>query len=235
MTRQIIFTAFLFLFGIEVDFTQTRLPSREEVRQQTSERNKAIENYDRANPLTRNISSPNGRLTPTGKIPGSEIRKYVLAAQADTQVKVLSIVEGDKLLIDDGTNKTVVRIIGIDAPEKGQHQYEEAKRHLSDLVTGKKVVLVYSLNNVKDKEGYFLARVFVGIVDVGLNLLENGYAWHNEKDKFFFEKKDDEENKQAQVKAQTAKIGIWKNEKPQKPWEYREHKIKEIKEESVKH
>ncbi len=96
-------------------------------------------------------------------------------------------------------------------------------------MTVKKVVLVYSLNNLKDEEGYFPARIFAGEKDIGLNLLENGYAWRNENDKFFFEKKDDTKNKEAEARAQGAKTGIWKEEKPQKPWEYRERKIKEMK------
>jgi micrococcal nuclease len=118
-------------------------------------------------------------------------------------------------------HRVIIHILGIDAPEEGQTFYEEAKRNLSDLLTNKKVVLKYSLHNLKDELGYFPARVFIGGKDVGLNLLENGFAWRNEKDKYFLEKKDDEENKRSETKAQTAKIGIWQNEKPQAPWEYR--------------
>ena len=152
-----------------------------------------------------------------------------MAAQVSTEVKVLMVRSGDILLVDDGANKVVIRIIGIGASEAGQPVYEVAKKNLSDLLVGKKVVLKYSLHNLKDEAGYFPARVFIGGKDVGLNLLEKGFAWYNEKDKYFFEKTDDKENARADADAQVAKLGIWQNEKPQKPWEYKKKPEKEKK------
>jgi len=230
MKRQFILTAFLFL--VAINFAAAQLPPRDlnQIRSETSARNRAIENYDRNNPngINRAISV-NGRLIRNGKIPGSAIRSYVLAAQVSTEVKVVTVGSGDVMLVDDGTNKVVVRIIGIDAPEDGQPVYEEAKNKLSDLILGRKVILKYSLHNLKDEAGYFPARVFIGGKDVGLSLLENGFAWYNEKDEYFFEKKDDKENVKAEADAQVAKLGIWKNEKPQKPWEYKKKLVKEKK------
>jgi len=230
MKRQFILTMFLLLIG--TNFANSQLPPRDlnQIRRETSARNRAIENYDRRNPNGVNTAiSDSGRFIRNGKIPGSEIRSYVLAAQVSTEVKVLTIGSGDILLVDDGANKVVIRIIGIDAPEAGQPVYEEAKKNLSDLLLGKKVVLKYSLHNLKDDAGYFPARIFIGGKDVGLNLLENGFAWYNEKDKYFFEKKDDKENVKAEAAAQVAKLGIWKDEKPQKPWEYKKKLEKEKK------
>jgi endonuclease YncB( thermonuclease family) len=230
MKRQFILTTLLVLIGI--NFTNSQIPPRDlnQIRRETSERNRAIENYDRRNPNGMNTAiSGNGRLIRNGKIPDSAIRSYVLAAQVSTEVKVLTVGSGDILLVDDGTNKVVIRIIGIDAPEDGQLVYEEAKKNLSDLLLGKKVVLKYSLHNLKDDAGYFPTRVFIGGNDVGLNLLENGFAWYNEKDKYFFEKKDDKENVKAEAAAQVAKLGVWKGERPQKPWEYKKKLEKEKK------
>jgi endonuclease YncB( thermonuclease family) len=230
MKRQFILTTLLVLIG--TNFTNSQIPPRDlnQIRRETSERNRAIENYDRRNPNGMNTAiSGNGRLIRNGKIPNSEIRNYVLAAQVSTEVKVLTVGSGDILLVDDGTNKVVIRIIGIDAPEDGQPVYEEAKKNLIDLLSGKKVVLKYSLHNLKDDAGYFPARVFIGGKDVGLNQLENGFVWYSEKDKYFFEKKDDKENVKAEVAAQVAKLGIWKDEKPQKPWEYKKKLEKEKK------
>jgi len=229
MKRPIMLLVFLLLVGKNFAFAQPTPRTLEQIRRETSERNRIINNPAN-NPFNRNISvSRNGRLVTSGKIPNSEIRSYVLAAQVSTEVKVLTVGSGDILLVDDGANKVVIRIIGIDAPEAGQPVYEEAKKNLSNLLLGKKVVLKYSLHNLKDDAGYFPARVFIGGKDVGLNLLENGFAWYNAKDKYFFEKKDDKENVKAEADAQVAKLGIWKNEKPQKPWEYKKKLVKEKK------
>jgi len=228
MKRQIILTAFLFLVGAYLAAAQTPIRDLSQIRRDTRERNRAIEEYDRRN-RARNTLLPSSRnLYPGGGIPGSEVRKYVLAAQAVTEVKVISVSSGDTLLVDDGANKVLVHILGIDAPEKGQTFYEEATKTLRDLVAGKKVVLKYSLHHLKNEFGYFSARVFIGEKNIGLSILESGLAWRNEKDKFFVEKKADEANERAEAKAQAAKIGIWKEEKPQKPWVYRERKKKEL-------
>jgi len=228
MRRLFLSTTFLFLFGINFAFSQMPPRDLNQIRRETRERNRAIEEYDRRN-RGRNTLLPSSRsLYPGSRIPGSEIRKYVLAAQAVTEVKVLKISSGDTLLVDDGVNKVTVRILGIDAPEDGQRFFEEAKKNLSDLVASKKVVLRYSLHNLKDEFGYFPARVFIGGTDVGLTALKNGFAWYNKEDRFFLEKKDDKENTDAADKAQAAKMGIWQDAKPQKPWEYRERKLKEL-------
>ncbi len=230
MKRRLVSATFLLLFGVISAVSQVPIRDLNQIREETSQRNRAIEDYDRRNP--NRINSPISRrqgLNGGGKIPNSEIRKYVLAAQAETEVKVLKVGSGDTLLVDDGTNKVSVHILGIDAPENGQAFYEEAKKNLSELLTGKKVVLKYSLHNLKDEFGYFPARVFIGGSDVGLSILENGFAWRDENDKFFFEKDDDRRNEQAETKAQTAKLGIWKDEKPQSPQKYREQKLKESK------
>lgn len=237
MRRHLTLTAFLLLIATNFAFSQTPPRDLNQIRSETNARNKAIENYDRSNPNGMNTATfRNERSLRNGKIPGSAVRSYVLAAQAETEVKVIAVGSGDTLLVDDGANRVIIHILGIDAPESGQIFYEEAKKNLSDLLTDKKVVLKYSLHNLKDEFGYFPARVFIGEKDVGLNILGNGFAWRDDRDKFFFEKKDDAENKQAEIKARVAKIGIWHDEKPQSPWEYRKklEKSKEAKEKADK-
>ena len=228
MKRHFLLTIVLFFAGADYAFAQMPPRDLNQIRRETSERNRAIESYDRRNPNGRIPAISGGSLIRNGRIPGAEVRNYVLAAQAETEVKVVTVGSGDTVLIDDGVNRMIISILGIDAPENGQTFYEEAKKNLSDLLTGKKVVLKYSLHNLKNDFGYFPARVFIGGKDIGLSVLENGFAWRNEKDKFFLERKDDQANEQAEAQAQSAKIGIWKDEKPQKPWEYREKKSKEI-------
>lgn len=230
MKRRTIFLAFLFSIGANFSLAQSPPPrDLTQIRNETLRRNRAVENPNN-NPFNRNAPTlGTGRFLNTGRIPGSEIRKYVLAAQVETKVTILKVGSGDTLLVNDGVNKVVIRIIGIDTPEEKQPVYEESKKSLSDLVSGKKIVLRYSLHNLKDELGYFPARVFGGGRDVGLELLKNGYAWRNEKDKFFLEKKDDKEYAKSELQAQVAKIGIWQSEKPQKPRDFREKLAKEKK------
>lgn len=68
---------------------------------------------------------------------------------------VVRVVDGDSMEMRDGRR---VRLLGIDAPEKGLCFSEEAKRTLSDLVFGKHVRLK---NIVPDAYGRTLATVIV--------------------------------------------------------------------------
>ncbi len=227
MNQRILYVAFL--FSVVTLSTVAQMPPRDlnQIRTETRQRNEAIESYDRRNGNGIVLPSVNGSLYPNGKIPGEETRKYVLAAQAETEVKILSVGSGDIMMVDDGVNKVAVRILGIDAPENGQPLFEEAQKSLSDLVSGKRVLLKYSLHNVRDRLGYFPAKVFTNGNDVGLHLLKSGLVWRNEEDEFFLEKKYYQANTRIQAEARTAKIGIWKTEKPQNPAKYRKRIEKE--------
>lgn len=227
MKRQMIFTVFLLVLAGAVSvFAQPSIPTQEQIRRDVAIRNQAV--GDPANnPFNRGAAdSPTGRMSGYGAVPGAEVRKYVLALQAETPVKILTVSDGDTFFVDDGKNKARVRVIGIYAPEAGQPGCEEAKKNLSDLLAGKKVVLKYSLNNLSDKQGFFLAKVLADGQDVALSILKNGSAWRYEKDKYFLEKKDDEEYARAEAEARAAKRGIWQNGKPQKPWEYKDKSAK---------
>lgn len=50
------------------------------------------------------------------------------------------VIDGDNLHLENGQS---VRLIGINAPERGKENFEKAKKKLDSLVTGKKVYLEY--------------------------------------------------------------------------------------------
>lgn len=230
MKYKIFVSGYLFLLTAVCAFAQ--LPPRDmnQIRNETSERNKIV-NDPANNPFPQNSNIASGRMLNSRRIPDAAVRSYVLAAQASTIVKVVAVKDGDTLLVDDGKNKVVVRILGIDAPEEGQSGYEEAKKNLSDLLFEKKVLIVYSLNNLKDAAGYFPAQVFVGAEkeNAALNQLTKGLAWRNTEDKFYVAKKDAAELEKTEVAARTAQIGIWQEKKPLSPRKFRERKLVEMK------
>lgn len=69
---------------------------------------------------------------------------------------VPSVIDGDSFHLSDGTR---VRLLGVDAPEKGRCGYEEAKKRLQQIVEGKEVTLSDTL---VDDYGRTLANVSVG-------------------------------------------------------------------------
>ncbi len=87
-------------------------------------------------------------------------------------VKVKRVVDGDTFITE---NNRVIRLLGIDAPEKGQKCFEEARRYLQNLIEGREVKLEY--DKIKhDKYGRLLAYVWVGSLFVNKEMIEKGYA-----------------------------------------------------------
>jgi micrococcal nuclease len=89
-----------------------------------------------------------------------------------TKVTVARVIDGDTIELANGKK---VRLLGIDAPEQGQHYYEEAKEKLSKLVEGKEIVLEGDVTNT-DKNGRLLRYVFVDGLFVNLELIRLGFA-----------------------------------------------------------
>ena len=75
---------------------------------------------------------------------------------------VVGIVEdGDTLELVNGRR---VRLIGINAPDRGEKGYEEAKKRLSDEVIKKKIYLEYDRYQ-DDKSGRILAWVWLSCIN----------------------------------------------------------------------
>lgn len=81
-------------------------------------------------------------------------------------------IDGDTLQLEDGSR---VRLLGINAPEKGQPKYAEAKNLLSSL-TLNKTIRVQSDVERRDRYGRFLGYVFIGDAFVNSKILEEGLA-----------------------------------------------------------
>jgi micrococcal nuclease len=64
----------------------------------------------------------------------------------------------------------------------------------------------------------------VGSRDVGLDLVQQGYAWHF---KHFAKEQTDIERfdyERAESEARSARLGLWQDLNPEPPWEFRARK-----------
>jgi len=93
---------------------------------------------------------------------------------------VVSVTDGDTLVVSRGGLEEKVRLLGIDTPEVDQCGYAEATAAMADLVGGAEVTLVVGSSDDRDQYGRLLRYVEVDVagepVDVGLRLLESGLA-----------------------------------------------------------
>ena len=69
---------------------------------------------------------------------------FLKRSPAKTLVTVARVIDGDTLELANGKR---IRLLGIDAPEKGQFFYEEARERLKELVEGKRVFLERDVSN----------------------------------------------------------------------------------------
>jgi len=141
---------------------------------------------------------------------------------ANEEGLIINVVDGDTVhLLNDNQEKLKVRLHHIDAPELDQYYGKESKFVLEQLILNKKVTVI---SDKKDKYKRLLGVISLDEVDVNLEMIKAGAAWHFKKYAKFDQSKDqyliyDENEYQAKLK----KIGLWK-EKAISPWLWRKNK-----------
>ena len=118
----------------------------------------------------RDINFENLKQDPWGEI--LRLRSIITEKpKPDTHTKVVTkIIDGDTLLVEGGEQ---VRLLGIDADEKGEPCYEVAKERLKELTLGKTVTLLRGAND-RDEYGRLLRFIIVGERNVSLELVKEG-------------------------------------------------------------
>jgi endonuclease YncB( thermonuclease family) len=146
------------------------------------------------------------------------------------QVSVIGIADGDTItVLDSNQLQHRVRLAGIDAPEKQQAFGERSRQSLSTRVYRKDVRLEWSK---EDKYGRWVARVLLdpptgcepscaAPVDVSLEQIRAGMAWHYKEYEREQSRPDREAYAQAELAARAAQAGLWADPNPVAPWEWR--------------
>jgi endonuclease YncB( thermonuclease family) len=126
----------------------------------------------------------------------------------------VGVSDGDSLHLElpDG-ERVRVRLYGIDAPEKDQECALAARRKLGKLIYNKQIrVEVLDV----DKYGRYVGKVYAGARYVNRFMLKEGLAWH-----YKYYAADDELLAEAEARARAAGRGIWAEETPREPREFR--------------
>lgn len=131
-----------------------------------------------------------------------------------TCVKVGS---GDTITVMKNLQKVKVRIAGIDAPENDQAYGDNAKSYIANLITGKVVKVVIKARKKNNNKELF-GQVFFFGDDIGLKLVKRGLAWYS---KYPVSNQD---LKEAEANAKSYKMGLWSDDHPIPPWEFKEKK-----------
>lgn len=125
---------------------------------------------------------------------------------------VLSITDGDTLVASCDHHQIVVKIAEIDAPEKLQDFGLRSKQSLIELCRYKNAEIT---KKTIDRFGRTIAYVNCEGIDAGSEQLNRGLAWVFDKyvtDAGLYE---------YQNRAKSAHKGLWKQDDPIPPWEWR--------------
>ena len=121
-------------------------------------------------------------------------------------VTVTEVSDGDTLKLSDG--KTF-RLYGVNAPEVKESYFEEAKAFTENLVLGKEISFEQEVNYKVDKFGRELGYVFVGGVNLNIELVRNVLArvvLYEKRVKIKYQ----DELLSAEKEAKEMKLGVWK-------------------------
>ena len=159
---------------------------------------------------------------------------FLLACESRADIyPVIKVQDGDSFIVQAGGQRRKVRIAAIDAPEYGQPYGEQSKQNLKGLLQGREV----HLEVIKtDDYGRWVARVWVipascasdknckQSVDAGLFQIESGLAWwyrYWAKVRKEQSPADQKQYERAEAVAKTQKLGLWRDENPVNPRQWR--------------
>ena len=139
----------------------------------------------------------------------------ILAAPNTLQGRVTAVRDGDTIGVYDGKSETLVRLVGIDAPEYDQAFGTKAKQALASKVFGQQVRVEWV---EKDKHDRILGKVMLGNRWINREMVAGGFAWQY---KLY---SSDETLAKAEKDARAAKSGLWADKDPIAPWDFRHAK-----------
>jgi endonuclease YncB( thermonuclease family) len=141
------------------------------------------------------------------------------AFSAERHGTVVGISDGDTLtLVDANKTQHRIRLDGIDAPERTQPYGQRARQSLAALAHGRSA----SADCPKvDRYGRAVCRVIVEGIDLGLEQIRRGYAWHYVKYAHEQRAVDRERYARAESDARLTHSGLWSFSDPVAPWDYR--------------
>ena len=124
---------------------------------------------------------------------------------------VIRVIDGDTYVFQTIEGSFIVRMQGIDAPERTQPFSKESAEFLSKYLNKDAITRVKGT----DRYGRRLGTLFIGDQDINLLSIRGGYSWH------YKQYLKDQEYAKAEEYARENKLGLWNSGNPVPPWKWR--------------
>jgi micrococcal nuclease len=135
--------------------------------------------------------------------------------QTTLTAKVVAIKDGDTVVVLDSlNNQTTLRLSEVDTPEKSQAFGTKAKQFTSDQIYLKTIKYVVTDT---DRYGRSIAMIYYDVDNKYLSaeIIKAGMGWHYKR------YSTSKELALFEVNARKYKIGLWIDNNPIAPWEFR--------------
>ena len=148
-----------------------------------------------------------------------------LLQQNEFTAQTTTVEDGDSFeVITPDKKKIMIRLFGVDCPEDGQGFGSKAKLFVEAMCKGKNLKIV---KNTVDPKGRLVADVYLPDgKSIAKELIKAGYGWH------YKQYSDDKELDKLEQEARKAKKGLWVDNNPVPPWEYREKQKQQAKDQA---
>ena len=141
------------------------------------------------------------------------------ASGAELAGRVVSIADGDTVTVLDADHvQHIVRLAGIDAPEKRQPFGNVSRQHLAGLVFQRDVTVEWKK---RDRYGRMIGVVRIDGQDASLAQVQAGLAWHYLAYAGEQRPADRLAYADAEQQARADRQGLWRDLAPVPPWEWR--------------
>jgi endonuclease YncB( thermonuclease family) len=156
---------------------------------------------------------------------GVFLSSSLYANAAEIRGRVVGVSDGDTITVLDQANRQhKIRLAGIDAPEKAQAFGNKSKQSLSDMVYDREVNVLW---DKEDRYKRVVGKVMINSVDVNLQQLNKGLAWHYKKYQDEQSAVDREQYADAEANARRSRVGLWVEPNAIAPWDWRKLKKSE--------
>jgi endonuclease YncB( thermonuclease family) len=135
-----------------------------------------------------------------------------LSSEYLENLKIKRVVDGDTVHVFSKGEVLKVRLVEIDTPEMDQPHGQEAKEYLENLLKDGYINLDISGTDIYKRK---LGRIYWKEKDINRLMVKSGHAWVYDQyvtDQTFYE---------DQNYARSRQLGLWENNDPIQPWEWR--------------